>query len=120
VGPGGGRLAKSPGRSVRFYVCLASGFVHTCLHEKGKAKMVEKVGGGRTTWPVGHVARPVDHHLASYRLNQVSNLSLDHYQYRFTSGNQNTHTPHFGDFTCKALILSVVARRSLVGRVTRL
>jgi hypothetical protein len=22
-----------------------------CLHKKGKAKVVEKVGGGRTTWP---------------------------------------------------------------------
>jgi hypothetical protein len=30
------------------------------------------------------------------------------------------HTPHFGDSTCKALILTVVARRSLVGRVARL
>jgi hypothetical protein len=25
---------------------LARGFVHRCLHEKGKAKAVEKVGGG--------------------------------------------------------------------------
>jgi hypothetical protein len=32
----------------------------------------------------------------------------------------HTHTPHFGDFTYKAPILSVVARRSLVGRVARL
>jgi hypothetical protein len=39
VGPGGGL-------SARFYVNLARGFVHTCLHEKGKAKAVEKVGGG--------------------------------------------------------------------------
>jgi hypothetical protein len=30
------------------------------------------------------------------------------------------HTPHFVDSTCKALILSVVAKRSLVGRVVRL
>jgi hypothetical protein len=30
------------------------------------------------------------------------------------------HTPHFGDSTCKALILSVVARCSLVGGVARL
>jgi hypothetical protein len=30
------------------------------------------------------------------------------------------HTPHFRDYTCKALILSVVDRRSLVGRVARL
>jgi hypothetical protein len=42
VGLGGGR----PGR---FYVSLARGFVDTCLHEKGKAKAVEKVGGGLST-----------------------------------------------------------------------
>jgi hypothetical protein len=34
------------------------------------------------------------------------------------SGNE--YTPHFGDSTCKALILSVIARRSLVRRVMRL
>jgi hypothetical protein len=38
--------AKSTGESARFYVSLARGFVHTCIHEKGKAKVVEKVGGG--------------------------------------------------------------------------
>jgi hypothetical protein len=70
VGPGGGRLAKSPGRSAMFYVGLAHGFVHMCLHEMGKAKAVENVSGGRTTWPAGH-------HLVSYRLNQVGNPSLD-------------------------------------------
>jgi hypothetical protein len=32
----------------------------------------------------------------------------------------NTHTTHFGNCTCKALILSVVARHSLVRRVARL
>jgi hypothetical protein len=37
------------GRPARFYVDLAHGFMHTCLHEKGKAKEVEKVGGGQTT-----------------------------------------------------------------------
>jgi hypothetical protein len=31
-----------------------------------------------------------------------------------------SHTPHFGNSTCKGLILSVVARSSLVGRVARL
>jgi hypothetical protein len=31
-----------------------------------------------------------------------------------------THTPYFGDFICKASILSVVAKRSLVGRVVKL
>jgi hypothetical protein len=29
------------------------------------------------------------------------------------------HTPHFRDFTCKALFLSVVSSRSLVGRMVR-
>jgi hypothetical protein len=65
-GPRGGRPTKSPGWPIRFYVSLVRGFVHTCLHEKGKAKVVEKVGGGQTTWPAGHVARPADHHLVSY------------------------------------------------------
>jgi hypothetical protein len=46
VGPGGSQSAKSPGRPARFYVGLARGFMPTCLHEKGKAKAVEKVGGG--------------------------------------------------------------------------
>jgi hypothetical protein len=78
-------------RPARFYVGLAHGFVHTCLHEKGKSKTVEKVDGGRTTWPVGHVARLAGHHLASYRFNQVGNPSLDPYKYTSTGGNQNTH-----------------------------
>jgi hypothetical protein len=47
------------GRPARFYVGLARGFVHTCRHEKGKAKAVEKVSRGQTTWQAGH-------HLASY------------------------------------------------------
>jgi hypothetical protein len=97
-GPGGGQLA-------RFYVGLAHGFLHTCLREKGKAKTVEKVGGGRTTWPAGQ-------HLVSYRLNQVSNPSLDPYKYPFYLW-KSEHTPHFGDSTCKAPILSVLARHSV-------
>jgi hypothetical protein len=59
VGLGGGRPA-------RFYVSLSCGFVQMCLHEKGKAKAVEKVGGGQTTWPAGQLAWPVGHHLVSY------------------------------------------------------
>jgi hypothetical protein len=27
-----------------------------------------KVGGGRTPWPAGHMARPAGHHLVCYRL----------------------------------------------------
>jgi hypothetical protein len=67
------------------------GFMHMCLHEKGKAKEVEKVDGGQTTWLVGHVARPTGHHLVSYRLNQDGNPSLDPYKDPSTGGNRNTH-----------------------------
>jgi hypothetical protein len=51
-----------------------------------------KIGGGQTPWPAGHVARLAGHHLACYRLNQVSNPSMDPYKYPHTGGNQsNTH-----------------------------
>jgi hypothetical protein len=73
-----------PGRPAKFYVGLAHGFMHTCLHEKGKTKAVEKVSGGRTTWLAGH-------HLVSYRHNQVDKPSMDPNKYPSTSGNQNTH-----------------------------
>jgi hypothetical protein len=84
VGPEGGRSAW-------FYIGLARGFVHTCLHEKQKAKVVEKASGGQTIWSAGHVARSVGHHLVSYRLNQVGNPSLDPYKYPYIGENQNTH-----------------------------
>jgi hypothetical protein len=84
VGPGGGRPA-------RFYVGLGYGFVHMCLHKKGRAKVVEKVSGGRTTWLAGHMARPTGHHFVSYRLNRVDNPSLDPYKDSSTGGNENTH-----------------------------
>jgi hypothetical protein len=84
-------MAKSPCWLARFYVGLACDSVHMCLHEKGKAKAVEKICGGQITWPTGHVVRLVGHHLASYRLNEVGNPSLDPYKYPCTGGNQNTH-----------------------------
>jgi hypothetical protein len=46
---GGARGEAAVARTRWFYVGLAYGFVHTCLHEKEKAKAVEKVGGDRTT-----------------------------------------------------------------------
>jgi hypothetical protein len=61
VHPGGGRLA-------RFYVGLAHGSMHTCLHEMGKAKAVEAEPHGRsdmwlgppaTTWRVTDLAKLV-------------------------------------------------------------
>jgi hypothetical protein len=88
-----------------FYVGFARGFVHMCLHEKGKAMAVEKVGGGRTTWLASHMARLAGHHLVSYRLNKVGNPSLDPYKYCSTGGNQNRN---------HILVISLATRPFLV------
>jgi hypothetical protein len=56
-GPRGWMTGQIPWPTARFYIGLAHGFVHMCLHEKGKAKAVEKVDEGQTTWPAGDVAR---------------------------------------------------------------
>jgi hypothetical protein len=104
-------VGRGGGRSAIFCVGLAQGFLDTCLHEKGKAMAVEKVGGGRIHWLAGR-------HLASYRLSQVSGAHPWPYKYPPTKVSQ--HAPHFGDSTCKPPIVSVVAKRSLVGRVVRL
>jgi hypothetical protein len=46
MGLGGGRSAKSHGRSSSFCVGLARGFLDMCLCDKDKTMAVEKVGGG--------------------------------------------------------------------------
>jgi hypothetical protein len=57
----------------------------TRLHEKGKTMAVEKVSGGRSHWPAGHVARLGSHHLMSYRLGQVGGATPWPYKYPPTS-----------------------------------
>jgi hypothetical protein len=54
--------------------------------------VVEKVGGGRTYWPIGHMARPTGHHMESYRLGQVGGAPPGPYKYPLTSENRHTHT----------------------------
>jgi hypothetical protein len=66
----------------------------------------ELIGQPAATWEVTASAKSVE--LPHGPINNPLPLKLD------------THTPHFEDSTCKALFLSVVARRSLVGRVARL
>jgi hypothetical protein len=68
----------------KFYVGLAHSFLDMCLHEKGKAKVVEEVNGGLSTRPAGI-------HLVSYLLRQVSGAPPRPYKYPPTSENQNTH-----------------------------
>jgi hypothetical protein len=51
-----------------------------------------KVGGGRTPWPPGHVARLAGHHLVSYRPKQVGNPSLDPYKYPANRWKSTHHT----------------------------
>jgi hypothetical protein len=75
--------------------------------------------GSRSTWPAAHVARPAGRHLATYRLGQVGGAPPWPYKYP-PPVEIRIHTPHFGNCTCKTLILSAVARRNLVGRVVRL
>jgi hypothetical protein len=53
---------------------------------------VEKVGGGRTYWPAGHVARPVGCDMVSYRLGQVGGASPWLYKYPPTDESGHTHT----------------------------
>jgi hypothetical protein len=48
------------------------------------------VGGGRTTWLAGHVARPTGQHLVNYQLNHVRNCSWDSYKYPPADVIQNT------------------------------
>jgi hypothetical protein len=64
----------------------------TCLHQKGKAKAVEKVGRGLSTWSTGHVAWPADRHLVSYRLGQVGEAPPQPYKYPPLPVEINTHT----------------------------
>jgi hypothetical protein len=103
-----------------FWVSSDQNFLDTCLHEKGKAMAVEKVGRCWTHWPARHVARSVGCHLVCYRLSQVSGASPRPCKYPPPYWWKLTHTPHFEDSTYKAPILSVVARHSLVRRVPRL
>jgi hypothetical protein len=120
VGPGVGQPAKSLGRPTSFWVGTNQNILDTCLYEKGKAMVVEKVSGGWTHWPIGHVAWPVGDHLASYPLGQVGGTPPWPYKYPYQWKLTHTHTPDFGDSTCKAPIFSVVVRRNLVERVARL
>jgi hypothetical protein len=87
---------------------LAHGFVDTCLHEKRMAKAVEAIiptGRPTATWRV---------------TTSVELVELPHGPINTPIQWKSEHTPHFGDSTCKTPILSVEARRSLVGRVARL
>jgi hypothetical protein len=92
MGSGGGRPAKSHGRSANFCVGFARGFLDMCLHKKGKAMALEKVGGGQTHWPVSHVARPARLHLVSYCLSQVGGAPPWTYKYPPTGESRHTHT----------------------------
>jgi hypothetical protein len=97
---------------------MAHGFVDMCLHKKRKAKVVEKGGGSHSTWPASHKFGPASHHLVSYHLGRVSGAPPWPHKYH-PPVEIRTQTPLLRNSTCKALILSVVATCSLVGRVAR-
>jgi hypothetical protein len=78
-----------------------------------------EVGGTREEWSASHMdGRPTVHLLQT---NLVKSVQAPLYVYkRLLTMKVDTHTPYFGDFTCKAPILNVVARHSIVRRVARL
>jgi hypothetical protein len=91
--------------------------VDTCLHKKRKAKTVEKGGGRRYTRQAGHVARLA---AATWKVTaSAKSVELPHDPINTPPVEIRTYTPLLGNSTCKTLILSVVARHSLVGRVER-
>jgi hypothetical protein len=81
------------------------------------------VAGRPRGWPVG---RPSASHMdgrSAVHLLQTDFVKLVEAPlcpYKAPLWQKTEHTPHFGDCTCKALILSIVARRNLVGKVARL
>jgi hypothetical protein len=78
-------------------------------------KVVEAIPPSRPAMSLGLPT----HHLVSYRLSQVGGAPPWPYKYP-PLVEIRTHTPLHGNSTCKALILSVVARHSLVESVVRL
>jgi hypothetical protein len=74
-------------------------------------------GGSHSTRLARLVARPAGCHFVSYRLGQVIGAPPQPYKYPLQWKSE--HTPLLGNSTCKALILTVVAWRSLVGIVAR-
>jgi hypothetical protein len=78
-----------------------------------------EVGGTREEWTAGHVDSCPAIHLLKTDLVKSAQAPLYLYK-RLLAMKVDTHTPHFGDSTSKALILNVLARHSLVGRVVRL
>jgi hypothetical protein len=70
-----------------------TGLLHGhALQEAVTRNLKLEVGGSRTQWSAGHVARPADQHLACYRLNQVCNSTLDPYKYPPYRWNSRYHT----------------------------
>jgi hypothetical protein len=93
------------------------------LHGHVSTREEEGQGCGERQWksfhPAGHMARLGGSHLVSYCLGQVGGAPPRFYKYP-PLVKIRRHTPLHGNSSCKALILSLVARRSLVGRVVRL
>jgi hypothetical protein len=60
-----------------------------------------EVGGSQTQWPASHVTRLAGQHLVCYRLNQLSNSSLDSYKHPLPMEFKTTHS------TCSSSLVNV-------------
>jgi hypothetical protein len=113
-----GQVRPGASRPRRVFGSSTRNLVATCLHEEEKPESMEAAPLGRSTmWPGCPATSWLQTDLSkSVEIPFTPISTPPHSESRHT----HTHTPHFGDFTCKALIFSVVARHSLVGRVARL
>jgi hypothetical protein len=104
------------GQSLSQFSPRLDGHVATLVH---KGYPMLEVNGTREEWPASNVNGRPKVHILQTDLVKLVQAPLCLYK-RLLMMKVDTHTPHLGDSTCKDLILSVVARRSLVGREARL
>jgi hypothetical protein len=108
-GPRGRPVGQTPWLASPTLQPLTGWLCGDTLQEVVEGNPKLKVGGGRTPWSAGHMARPVDHHLACYRLNQFGNLSLDPYKYPLLVEIKATHS------TCSSPLVKVRLSNSSMG-----
>jgi hypothetical protein len=75
------------------------------LHEEEMPESVEKVGGGRSTWPTAQVAWPTGHHLLPNRPLQVGGVPI--HSYKYPPRGESGHTHHYMEIPLAKLSLPV-------------
>jgi hypothetical protein len=112
--PSGSILSPKGPKALRpamFYVGLARSFEDTCYVRSRRPRW----------WRKSMEAAPPSQPATTWHQTDFSkSWELPYGPINTPLQWKRVDTPHFGDSTCKAPILSVVTRHSLVGRVVRL